>query len=53
MTALLLGASAFAMALTDDAGLPETVRSRIAASDRVALSVVSFYEVGQKVRLGK
>ncbi len=53
MTSLLLDTGAFAMTLTDDPRLPATVRARIEASDRVALSVISFYEIGQKVRLGK
>lgn len=53
MTALLLDTGAFAMALTDDARLPLSVRDRIEGADRVAISVISFYEIGQKVRLGK
>jgi len=53
VTALLLDTGVFAMALTDDPRLPPTVRDRIEAANRVVLSVVSFYEIGQKVRLGK
>lgn len=53
MTALLLDTGAFAMALTDDPRLPPTVRARIEGASRVAISVISFYEIGQKVRLGK
>lgn len=53
VTALLLDTGAFAMALTDDPRLPDAVRARIESADRVALSVISFYEIGQKVRLGK
>ncbi|WP_333835104.1 type II toxin-antitoxin system VapC family toxin [Rubrimonas sp.] len=53
MTALLLDTGPFAMALTDDPRLPAGVRARLAGADRVALSVISFYESGQKVRLGK
>jgi PIN domain nuclease of toxin-antitoxin system len=53
LTALLLDTGVFAMALTDDPRLPGAVRMRIEAADRVALSVISLYEIGQKVRLGK
>ncbi|ARE42303.1 hypothetical protein RGUI_4277 (plasmid) [Rhodovulum sp. P5] len=53
MTALLLDTNAFAMVLTDDPRLPGTARDRIGASMRAAVSVMSFYEIGQKVRLGK
>jgi PIN domain nuclease of toxin-antitoxin system len=49
----LLDTGAFAMALTDDPCLTPAVRNRIAAADRVMLSAISFYEIGQKVRLGK
>lgn len=53
MKALLLDTNAFAMVLTDDPRLPERARQRISAAERAALSVISFYEIGQKVRLGK
>jgi PIN domain nuclease of toxin-antitoxin system len=53
VTALLLDTGPFAMALTDDPRLPACVRARLGSADRVALSVISFYEIGQKVRLGK
>ena len=53
MTAVLLDTNAFAMALTDDPRLPETARNCLAGSARVVVSVISFYEIGQKVRLGK
>ncbi|SEA63420.1 type II toxin-antitoxin system VapC family toxin [Rubrimonas cliftonensis] len=53
MTALLLDTGPFAMVLTDDPRLPATVRAQIERAERVALSVISFYEIGQKVRLGK
>jgi PIN domain nuclease of toxin-antitoxin system len=53
VTALRLDAGAFAMVLTDDPRLPTSVRARIEGADRVALSVISLYEIGRKVRLGK
>ncbi|MEL7117200.1 MAG: type II toxin-antitoxin system VapC family toxin [Pseudomonadota bacterium] len=53
MRALLLDTNAFAMALTDDGRLPSSARQAIEAADRVALSAISLYEIGQKVRLGK
>lgn len=53
MTALLLDSGVFAMALIDDPRLPATARARIEAADRVAISVVSVYEIGARVRLGK
>jgi PIN domain nuclease of toxin-antitoxin system len=53
VTAVLLDTGVFAMAVTGDPRLPAAVRARIEAADRVALSVISLHEIGQKVRLGK
>ncbi len=53
MSALLLDTNAFAMVLTDDPRLTDTARGAILGASRVALSVISLYEIGQKVRLGK
>ena len=53
MSGLLLDTNAFAMVLTDDPRLPAEARTRLGSADRVALSVISLYEIGQKVRLGK
>ena len=53
MSGLLLDTNVFAMVLTGDARLPDAVLERIGAADRVAISAISFYEIGQKVRLGK
>lgn len=53
MAAVLLDTNAFAMALTDDPRLPSKARAAVLAASRVAVSVISFYEIGQKVRLGK
>ena len=53
MSAVLLDTNAFAMVLTDDPRLPLEARERIGEADRAILSVISLYEIGQKVRLGK
>lgn len=53
MNAFLLDTNAFAMALTDDPRLPGTARDLMTRALRLAVSVISFYEIGQKVRLGK
>jgi PIN domain nuclease of toxin-antitoxin system len=53
VTAVLLDTGAFAMALTADPRLPDAARTAIETADRAALSAISFYEIGQKVRLGK
>jgi PIN domain nuclease of toxin-antitoxin system len=49
---VLLDTNAFAMVLTDDPRLPRKARQRIGDADRAVLSVISLYEIGQKVRLG-
>ena len=53
MDGYLLDTNAFTMALTGDTRLPEKALERMQAADRLAVSVISFYEIGQKVRLGK
>lgn len=53
MTAFLLDTNAFSMAITDDPRLPPKSRDRILTSSRIAVSAITFYEIGQKVRLGK
>lgn len=53
MSAYLLDTNAFAMALTNDARLPKASLTRMLEADRLSVSVISFYEIGQKVRLGK
>lgn len=53
VTAFLLDTNAFAMALTDDPRLPAKVRGLMADAARLAVSAITFYEIGQKVRLGK
>ena len=53
MKSYLLDTNAFAMALTDDPRLPEQTRQDMVTASRLALSVISLFELGQKVRLGK
>ncbi|MEM8654409.1 MAG: type II toxin-antitoxin system VapC family toxin [Pseudomonadota bacterium] len=53
MTGYLLDTNAFAMALTDDARLPAHTRALMAGATRLSVSAITFYEIGQKVRLGK
>ena len=53
VTSYLLDTNAFTMALTDDPRLPGNALARIREADRLAVSVISFYEIGQKIRLGK
>lgn len=53
MIAYLLDTNAFAMAITGDSRLPGPAYVRMRAATRLAISVISFYEIGQKVRLGK
>jgi PIN domain nuclease of toxin-antitoxin system len=53
VTAYLLDTNAFAMMLTDDPRLPPGIRERLVEATRVAVSAICFYEIGQKVRLGR
>lgn len=53
MTAFLLDTNAFSMTITDDPRLPSNVRDRILTASRIAVSAITFYEIGQKVRVGK
>jgi len=53
VTAFLLDTNAFSMAITDDPRLPSKSRNRILTATRIAVSAITFYEIGQKVRLGK
>ena len=41
------------MVLTDDPRLPGLARERLRTADRVVLSAITLYEIGQKVRLGR
>ena len=53
MTACLLDTNAFSGLITRDPRLSEATVSFVQGSSRVLLSAVTFYEIGQKVRLGK
>ena len=41
------------MVLTGDPRLPDLVSKTISAAPRTSVSAMTFYEIGQKVRLGK
>ena len=41
------------MTLTDDRRMTPAAKSAIATASRLVVSAASFYEIGQKVRLGK
>ena len=53
MKPVILDTNALAMVLTEDPRLPENAKQVILASSLASVSAVSFYEIGQKVRLGK
>ena len=53
MTSYLVDTNAFSMVLTDDPRLPKRAYTRMREADRLAVSAISFYEIGQKVRAGK
>ena len=49
----MLDTHAWAWSLSDDPRLLEATRTRIAEASIVLVSPISFYEIAQKVRLGK
>lgn len=51
--ALLLDTGPFAMVLMDSPRLTDGARQAIASANRIQVSAISFYEIGQKTRLGK
>ncbi|SMF26881.1 PIN domain nuclease, a component of toxin-antitoxin system (PIN domain) [Tistlia consotensis] len=53
MTAVLLDTHAWAWSLGGDERLSRTARGAMEAADAVLVSPISFFEVAQKVRLGK
>lgn len=53
MSAVLLDTHAWAWSLTADPRLSPRARSAIAAAEAVEVSPISFFEIAQKVRLGK
>jgi PIN domain nuclease of toxin-antitoxin system len=50
---LLLDTHAWVWSLADDRRLSEATRARIGEASTVLVSPISFYEIAQKVRLGK
>jgi PIN domain nuclease of toxin-antitoxin system len=53
VSGFLLDTNAFSMMLSGDLRLAKDVRDTLEAADRIAVSVISFYEIGQKVRRGR
>jgi PIN domain nuclease of toxin-antitoxin system len=53
LTVVLLDTHVWVWASFDSARIAHEVREFIAGSDFVWVSAISFYEIGQKVRLGK
>lgn len=53
MTSLLLDTGPFAMVLMDSPRLRKGVRKMISEATLLKVSAISFYEIGQKTRLGK
>lgn len=53
MTAILLDTHAWAWSLTGDERLSKKAEAAILEADAVFVSPISFFEIGQKVRLGK
>ncbi len=51
--ALLLDTGPFAMVLMDSPRLTAEARQAIASANGIQVSSISFYEIGQKTRLGK
>jgi PIN domain nuclease of toxin-antitoxin system len=53
LTAILLDTHAWAWSLTGDSRLSRPALAAIAQANTVCVSAVSFFEIAQKVRLGK
>lgn len=53
MTQILLDTHAWVWSFADEGRLSQTAIDTIAEADAVFVSPISFFEVGQKVRLGK
>ncbi|MFP5305750.1 MAG: type II toxin-antitoxin system VapC family toxin [Gammaproteobacteria bacterium] len=53
MKAVLLDTHVWAWSLTDDRRLSGSARALIVGAEAVFVSPISFFEIGQKVRLGK
>lgn len=53
MSGVLLDTHAWVWSFADDDLLSDSARQSIAAADAVFVSPISFFEIGQKVRIGK
>lgn len=53
LTALLLDTHAWAWSLTDDSRISARARQAMTEAETVLVSAISFFEIAQKVRLGK
>lgn len=53
MTAVLLDTHAWVWSLTDDPRLSGAARSALLAARAVLVSPISFFEIAQKIRIGK
>jgi PIN domain nuclease of toxin-antitoxin system len=53
LTTLLLDTHVWAWSLTNDTRISERAREKIAEAGTILVSAISFFEIGQKVRLGK
>lgn len=53
MTAVLLDTHAWVWSFADEAQLSPAARAAIQQADTVHVSPITFFEIGQKVRLGK
>lgn len=53
MRPVILDTNALAMVLTGDDRLSEALKDLIGSAPRASVCAISFYEIGQKVRLGK
>lgn len=53
LTTLLLDTHVWAWTLTDDRRISDHARKQIAGATTIIISAISFFEIAQKVRLGK
>lgn len=53
LTAILLDTHVWAWSLIDDPHLSRRIREAFASADDIIVSAISFFEIAQKVRIGK
>jgi PIN domain nuclease of toxin-antitoxin system len=53
LTAVLLDTHVWAWSLIDDPHLSQRMREALASADDVIVSAIAFFEIAQKVRIGK